>query len=106
QSELVDRLREALHTSPTHECLLEESIHGWKEIELEVMCDSKDQLSIVCGIENMDPMGIHTGDSITVAPIQTLTDKEMQRLREAAKKITRAVGVRTGGCNIQFALDP
>lgn len=106
RSELGEQLEEALGASPTHEVLVEESVIGWKEIEIEVMRDSKDQLVIVCGIENLDPMGVHTGDSITVAPIQTLTDKEYQRLREAAKKIMRGVGVETGGCNIQFALDP
>ncbi len=106
RSELSERLTEGLRASPTSEVLLEESIVGWKEIELEVMRDRKDQTVIVCGIENLDPMGIHTGDSITVAPIQTLTDKEVQRLREAAKKIVKGVGVETGGCNIQFALDP
>ncbi|MBN8555303.1 MAG: carbamoyl-phosphate synthase large subunit [Deltaproteobacteria bacterium] len=106
KSELSDRLTEALRASPTSEVLLEESVIGWKEIELEVMRDRKDQMVVVCGIENLDPMGIHTGDSITLAPIQTLTDKEYQRLRESAKKIVRGVGVETGGCNIQYALDP
>jgi carbamoyl-phosphate synthase large subunit len=106
RSELSERLTEALRASPTSEVLLEESVIGWKEIELEVMRDRKDQMVVVCGIENLDPMGIHTGDSITLAPIQTLTDKEYQRLREAAKKIVRGVGVETGGCNIQYALDP
>lgn len=106
RAELSERLHEAITASPTHEVLVEESVIGWKEIEIEVMRDSKDQLVIVCGIENLDPMGVHTGDSITVAPIQTLTDKEYQRLREAAKKIMRGVGVETGGCNIQYALDP
>jgi carbamoyl-phosphate synthase large subunit len=104
--ELSEKLEEALRASPTSEVLIEESIIGWKEIEYEVMRDYKDQMVIVCGIENLDPMGIHTGDSITVAPIQTLTDKEIQRLREASKKIVKGVGVETGGCNIQFALDP
>jgi len=106
RGELSDRLTDALRASPTSEVLLEECIVGWKEIELEVMRDKKDQMVIVCGIENLDPMGIHTGDSITVAPIQTLTDKEYERLREASKKIMKGVGVETGGCNIQFALDP
>ncbi len=104
--ELWERLEDALRASPTSQVLLEECITGWKEIELEVMRDRKDQMVVVCGIENLDPMGIHTGDSVTVAPIQTLTDKEVQRLREAAKKIVAGVGVETGGCNIQFALDP
>lgn len=106
RSELHERLAEALRASPTSEVLIEESILGWKEIEFEVMRDHKNQFVVVCGIENLDPMGIHTGDSITVAPIQTLTDKEHQRLREASKKIIEGVGVETGGCNIQFALDP
>ena len=106
RSELSDRVTDALRASPTSEVLLEESIIGWKEIELEVMCDRKDQMVVVCGIENLDPMGIHTGDSITVAPVQTLTDKEYQRLREAAKKIMTGVGIQTGGCNIQYALHP
>jgi carbamoyl-phosphate synthase large subunit len=106
RSELIEKLEEALRASPTSEVLLEESIIGWKEIELEVMRDRKGQTVIVCGIENLDPVGIHTGDSLTVAPIQTLTDKEYQRLREASKVIVEGVGVETGGCNIQFALDP
>jgi len=106
RAELSERLEEALRASPTNEVLIEESIIGWKEIEFEVMRDHKNQMVIVCGIENLDPMGIHTGDSITVAPIQTLTDKEIQRLREASKKIVEGVGVETGGCNIQFALHP
>ncbi len=106
RQELAEKLEEALRASPTSEVLVEESIVGWKEIEYEVMRDRLDQMVIVCGIENLDPMGIHTGDSITVAPIQTLTDKEIQRLREASKLIVKGVGVETGGCNIQFALDP
>lgn len=106
QSELSEKLNDALEASPSTEVLVEKSIIGWKELEFEVMCDHKDQMVVVCTIENLDPMGVHTGDSITVAPIQTLTDKEMQRLREACKQITRGVGIRTGGCNVQFALDP
>ena len=106
RAELSEKLNEALQASPVGEVLIEESIVGWKEIEYEVMRDFKDQTMIVCGIENLDPMGIHTGDSVTVAPIQTLTDKEIQRLREASKKIVAGVGVETGGCNIQYALDP
>ena len=96
----------ALGQSPNHEVLVEQSLIGWKEIELEVMRDCKDNVVIVCGIENIDPMGVHTGDSITVAPIQTLTDKEYQLLREAAKKVMRKLGVDTGGSNVQFALNP
>ncbi|HXA58810.1 MAG TPA: carbamoyl-phosphate synthase large subunit, partial [Streptosporangiaceae bacterium] len=95
-----------LDASPTSEVLLEESIIGWKEYELEVMRDRADNVVIVCSIENLDPMGVHTGDSITVAPALTLTDREYQRMRDTAIQIIRAVGVDTGGCNIQFAVDP
>jgi len=95
-----------LAASPTTEVLLEESILGWKEYELEVMRDRKDNVVIVCSIENLDPMGVHTGDSITVAPAMTLTDREYQHLRDLAIGIIRAVGVDTGGCNIQFAVNP
>ncbi|MEY4081841.1 MAG: hypothetical protein RLZZ389_108, partial [Actinomycetota bacterium] len=92
--------------SPTSEVLLEESIIGWKEYELEVMRDNKDNVVIVCSIENLDPMGVHTGDSITVAPAMTLTDVEYQKLRDLSMDIIREVGVATGGCNIQFAVNP
>jgi len=95
-----------LTLSPTTEVLLEESILGWKEYELEVMRDRADNVVIVCSIENVDPMGVHTGDSITVAPAMTLTDREYQRMRDVAIGIIRSVGVDTGGCNIQFAVDP
>jgi carbamoyl-phosphate synthase large subunit len=95
-----------LDASPVREVLVEESIAGWKEFELEVMRDTKDNVVIVCSIENLDPMGVHTGDSITVAPIQTLTDKEYQIMRDAALRIIRAIGVETGGSNIQFAVHP
>jgi carbamoyl-phosphate synthase large subunit len=95
-----------LAASPTAEVLLEESIRGWKEYELEVMRDRADNVVIVCSIENVDPMGVHTGDSVTVAPAMTLTDREYQRMRNQAIAIIRAVGVDTGGCNIQFAVDP
>jgi len=95
-----------LSLSPKNEVLIEESVIGWKEYELEVMRDRKDNVVIVCSIENLDPMGIHTGDSITVAPAQTLTDKEYQIMRDAAIKIIRAIGVETGGSNIQFAVNP
>ncbi|KAA0257437.1 carbamoyl-phosphate synthase large subunit [Deferribacter autotrophicus] len=95
-----------LEASPVNEILVEESIIGWKEIELEVMRDLKDNVVIICGIENFDPMGVHTGDSITVAPIQTLTDKEYQQLRDSAIKVMREIGVDTGGSNVQFAVDP
>ena len=95
-----------LDASPVHEVLIEESVIGWKEFELEVMRDLKDNVVIVCSIENIDPMGVHTGDSVTVAPQQTLSDVQYQRLRDAALAIIRAVGVETGGSNIQFALSP
>ena len=95
-----------LQASPTTEVLLEESILGWKEYELELMRDRTDNVVVVCSIENLDPMGVHTGDSITVAPAMTLTDREYQRLRDIAIAVIRAVGVDTGGCNIQFAVDP
>ncbi len=95
-----------LNLSPTNQVLIEESVVGWKEYELEVMRDRKDNVVIVCSIENLDPMGIHTGDSITVAPAQTLTDKEYQIMRDASLKIMRAIGVETGGSNIQFAVNP
>ncbi|MEW6267670.1 MAG: carbamoyl-phosphate synthase large subunit [Thermodesulfobacteriota bacterium] len=96
----------ALEASPHHEVLLEESVEGWKEFELEVMRDRMDNCVVVCSIENLDPMGVHTGDSITVAPIQTLTDKEYQIMRDAAFAIMREIGVETGGSNVQFAVDP
>ena len=95
-----------LAASPTTEVLLEESIIGWKEYELEVMRDTADNVVIICSIENLDPMGVHTGDSITVAPAMTLTDREYQHMRDIAIGIIRAVGVDTGGCNIQFAVNP
>lgn len=100
---LVNR---ALELSLIHEVLIEESLIGWKEFELEVMRDKKDNVVIVCSIENFDPMGVHTGDSITVAPAQTLTDKEYQKMRDAAIAIIREIGVETGGSNIQFAINP
>ncbi|WP_109471489.1 carbamoyl-phosphate synthase large subunit [Ornithinimicrobium cavernae] len=95
-----------LQDSPTTEVLLEESIIGWKEYELEIMRDQADNVVVVCSIENLDPMGVHTGDSITVAPAMTLTDREFQRLRDIAIAVIREVGVDTGGCNIQFAVNP
>ncbi|HEV3141698.1 MAG TPA: carbamoyl-phosphate synthase large subunit, partial [Vicinamibacterales bacterium] len=101
--ELAER---GLELSPVHQVLIEESVIGWKEFELEVMRDVADNFVVICSIENIDPMGVHTGDSITVAPILTLTDKEYQRMRDAARKIIRRVGVETGGSNIQFAVDP
>ena len=101
--ELVDR---GIELSPVHEILIEESVIGWKEFELEVMRDVADNFVVVCSIENVDAMGVHTGDSITVAPALTLTDKEYQRMRDAARRIIRRVGVETGGSNIQFAVNP
>ncbi|MCX7625946.1 MAG: carbamoyl-phosphate synthase large subunit, partial [Candidatus Sumerlaeaceae bacterium] len=95
-----------LSLSPIHEIMIEECVLGWKEFELEVMRDMDDNVVIICSIENLDPMGVHTGDSITVAPIQTLTDREYQAMRDDAMKIIRAIGVDTGGSNIQFAVDP
>jgi carbamoyl-phosphate synthase large subunit len=99
-------VRWGLQLSPKSQILIEESVVGWKEYELEVMRDHKDNVVIVCSIENLDPMGIHTGDSITVAPAQTLTDKEYQIMRDASLKIIRAIGVETGGSNIQFSVNP
>ncbi|MGR3310209.1 MAG: carbamoyl-phosphate synthase large subunit, partial [Candidatus Brocadiales bacterium] len=95
-----------LEVSPVHQILVEESVIGWKEYELEVMRDIKDNVVIICSIENLDPMGIHTGDSITVAPAQTLTDREYQDMRDAAVRVIREIGVETGGSNIQFAINP
>lgn len=106
REELLDIVARGLDLSPVHEVLIEESVLGWKEYELEVMRDLADNVIIVCSIENFDPMGVHTGDSITVAPAQTLTDREYQRMRDAAIKVIREVGVETGGSNIQFAVNP
>jgi carbamoyl-phosphate synthase large subunit len=100
------KVRWGLEMSPNHEVLIEQSVEGWKEFELEVMRDTADNVVIICSIENLDPMGVHTGDSITVAPAQTLTDKEYQIMRDAALRIIREIGVDTGGSNIQFAIDP
>src|SRR5678809_942254 len=104
--EFEEIIRGGLAASPIHEVLIEESILGWKEFELEVMRDLADNVVIICSIENFDPMGVHTGDSITVAPAQTLTDREYQRMRDMAIVIIRKVGVETGGSNIQFAVNP
>jgi len=104
--ELLDIAGAGLQASPTSEVLLEESIIGWKEFELELMRDRHDNVVVVCSIENLDPMGVHTGDSITVAPALTLTDREYQHMRDVGINIIRAVGVDTGGCNIQFAVNP
>ena len=106
REELADLVRWGISASPVGEVLVEESIIGWKEYELEVMRDQADNCVIVCSIENLDPMGVHTGDSITVAPAQTLSDKEYQRMRDAALAIMREIGVDTGGSNVQFAVNP
>jgi carbamoyl-phosphate synthase large subunit len=104
--EFEEAVTRGLDLSPVHEILVEESVTGWKEYELEVMRDGADNFVVICSIENFDPMGIHTGDSVTVAPAQTLTDREYQAMRNASRKIIREVGVETGGSNIQFAVDP
>src|SRR5467141_2270706 len=106
REELMEVLARGLDLSPVHECLIEESVLGWKEYELEVMRDTKDNVIIICSIENFDPMGVHTGDSITVAPAQTLTDREYQAMRDAAIAVIREIGVETGGSNIQFGVNP
>ena len=106
REELMEILARGLDLSPVHECLLEESVLGWKEYELEVVRDLKDNVIIICSIENFDPMGVHTGDSITVAPAQTLTDREYQVMRDAAIAVIREIGVETGGSNVQFAVNP
>src|SRR6201994_1792913 len=106
REELMEILARGLDLSPVHECLVEESVLGWKEYELEVMRDLADNVIIICSIENMDPMGVHTGDSITVAPAQTLTDKEYQMMRDGALRCLREIGVDTGGSNVQFAINP
>ncbi len=106
REELLEILARGLDLSPVHECLIEESILGWKEYELEVMRDLADNVIIICSIENFDPMGVHTGDSITVAPAQTLTDREYQKMRDASLAVMREIGVETGGSNVQFAVNP
>ena len=106
REELLDLLARGIDLSPVHEVLIEESVLGWKEFEFEVMRDVKDNVIIVCSIENFDPMGVHTGDSITVAPAQTLTDREFQRMRDASIAVIREIGVETGGSNIQFGVHP
>ena len=106
REELMEVLARGLDLSPVHEVLIEESVLGWKEYELEVMRDLKDNVIVICSIENFDPMGVHTGDSITVAPAQTLTDREYQAMRDAAIAVIREIGVETGGSNIQFGINP
>src|SRR5207247_6473384 len=98
--------KRGLGASPTRELLIEQSLRGWEEFEMEVVRDKKDNCIIVCSIENLEPMGVHTGDSITVAPAQTLTDKELQIMRDASIAILREIGVDTGGSNVQFAINP
>ena len=106
REEFAEICERGLDASPTTEVLVEESVLGWKEFEMEVVRDRSDNCIVVCSIENLDPMGIHTGDSITVAPAQTLTDKEYQRMRDASIAVLREIGVDTGGSNVQFAIDP
>ena len=106
REELAEICERGLEASPTTEVLIEESVLGWKELEIEVVRDRRDNCITVCSIENLDPMGVHTGDSITVAPVQTLTDKEFQRMRDASIAVLREIGVDTGGSNAQFAVDP
>src|SRR5574337_1647178 len=106
REELLELLARGLDLSPVHEVLIEESVLGWKEFEMEVVRDRRDNCIIICSIENFDPMGVHTGDSITVAPAQTLTDREFQHMRDASIAVIREIGVETGGSNIQFGINP
>ncbi|MEK9896842.1 MAG: carbamoyl phosphate synthase large subunit, partial [Burkholderiaceae bacterium] len=106
KEEFTEICERGLDASPTNELLIEESLLGWKEFELEVVRDKNDNCIIVCSIENLDPMGVHTGDSITVAPAQTLTDKEYQIMRNASLNVLREIGVETGGSNVQFSINP
>jgi len=106
EDEFDRKVLRGLELSPVHQVLIEESIFGWKEYELELLRDKNDNVVIICGIENVDPMGVHTGDSVTVAPTQTLTDKQYQILRDAAIKMMRSIGTFAGGCNVQFAVEP
>ncbi|HEY5216252.1 MAG TPA: carbamoyl-phosphate synthase large subunit, partial [Pseudolabrys sp.] len=106
KAEFIEIVEGGIDASPTSEVLIEESVLGWKEYEMEVVRDKKDNCIIICSIENVDPMGVHTGDSITVAPALTLTDKEYQILRDASIAVLREIGVETGGSNVQFAINP
>src|SRR3954447_6417874 len=106
KAEFIDIVERGIDASPTNEVLIEQSILGWKEFEMEVVRDRKDNCIIVCSIENFDPMGVHTGDSITIAPALTLTDKEYQMMRDASIAVLREIGVETGGSNVQFAVNP
>ena len=105
KAEFIDIVERGIDASPTSEVLIEESVLGWKEFEMEVVRDKKDNCIIICSIENVDPMGVHTGDSVTVAPALTLTDKEYQLMRNAAIAVLRKIGVDTGGSNVQFAVN-
>src|SRR5690349_4689133 len=106
KSEFIEIIERGIDASPTSEVLVEESVLGWKEFEMEVVRDRKDNCIIICSIENLDPMGVHTGDSITIAPALTLTDKEYQIMRDASIAVLREIGVETGGSNVQFAVNP
>ncbi len=106
KAEYIEIIERGIDASPTTEVLVEESVLGWKEYEMEVVRDRADNCIIVCSIENIDPMGVHTGDSITVAPALTLTDKEYQIMRDASLAVLREIGVETGGSNVQFAVNP
>src|SRR5699024_387557 len=104
--EFEKKVRRGLEMSPVHRVLIEESIFGWKEFEIELLRDENDNVVIICAVENVDPLGVHTGDSVTVAPTQTLSDKQYQMLRDAAIKMMRSIGTFAGGCNVQFAVEP
>lgn len=106
EDEFERKVLRGLEMSPVHQVLIEESIFGWKEYELELLRDANDNVIIICSIENMDPMGVHTGDSVTVAPTQTLSDKQLQHMRDSAIKMMRSIGTFAGGCNVQFAMEP
>ena len=106
KEEFDEALRRGLDASPTHEVLVEKAVLGWKEFELELLRDRNDNVTIICTVENLDPMGIHTGDSITVAPAMTLSDRAYQEMRDQAIKLMRSMGNFAGGCNVQFALNP
>src|SRR5690606_22344449 len=104
--EFERKVMRGLEMSPVHEVLIEECLFGWKEFELELLRDSKDNVIIICSIENLDPLAVHTGDSVTVAPAQTLPDKQDQAMRDAAIRMMRSIGTFAGGCNVQFAIEP
>ncbi|MXY07339.1 MAG: carbamoyl-phosphate synthase large subunit, partial [Rhodothermaceae bacterium] len=104
--ELERKVMRGLELSPVHEVLVEECVYGWKEFELELLRDSNENVIIICTIENVDPMGVHTGDSVTVAPSQTLTDKQFQHMRDTAIRMMRSIGTFAGGCNVQFGINP